>query len=221
VYGKGVRIFKRNGDAFIDIYNDSYQPYALYRIMASDREYDCCIIQELLKSHPELIRLSGTETLQTIRLFTYVDSRGHVHIQHAGLKVVVGKNVIDNSNHGATGNLQAKISQEGMLHPAVRYRADGIGIQTLVAHPDTGISFEGFRIPYWEKVCRLAREQALRFLPLRQIGWDMAVTPDRVIFVEGNRWGDFPDSYQGTFDGMISVIQSDQMKFNAKEEKVI
>ncbi|MBN9282025.1 MAG: hypothetical protein J0H37_07220, partial [Hyphomicrobium denitrificans] len=52
---------------------------------------------------------------------------------------------------------------------------------------------EGFRLPDWTLVTELALRAARTFLPLRTIGWDIALTPDGPVIVEGNRWWDPPN----------------------------
>ena len=48
---------------------------------------------------------------------------------------------------------------------------------------------EGTKLPCWEEICDLAVSVAPHFLPMRSIGWDIALTPEGPKIVEGNaRW---------------------------------
>ena len=53
-------------------------------------------------------------------------------------------------------------------------------------HPKTGVMFKGFVIPYWNDILKLV-EQASKVVPeVGYIGWDVAITPNGPIIVEGN-----------------------------------
>ena len=66
---------------------------------------------------------------------------------------------------------------------------------TVSAHPKTKIPFEGVRLPFWAEACHLVRQTAVKFIPIRTIGWDVALTPDGPVIVEGNIWWDPPNQH--------------------------
>jgi Sugar-transfer associated ATP-grasp len=45
---------------------------------------------------------------------------------------------------------------------------------------------ENFRVPMWEAVCELAKKAASAFWPVGAVGWDIAVTREGPVLVEGN-----------------------------------
>jgi hypothetical protein len=53
-------------------------------------------------------------------------------------------------------------------------------------HPDSGIVFEGFAIPFYHEAVAMAKELQRRFYGLRSIGWDIAIGTEGPIIVEGN-----------------------------------
>ncbi len=194
VYGEGVNAFTKSDNKFTDALGRLYKAEELHEAMLSNPEYDRYIIQERLENHPELIRLSGIKSLQTVRKSTFVDSSGECHILHATLKLITGQNVVDNFAHAQTGNWLAKVYLEnGVLGPAVTIAPNGFGTKTIATHPKTGVSIEGFRLPLWQESCRLIKETALKFLPIRTIGWDIALTPNGPVIIEGNMWWDPPN----------------------------
>lgn len=75
----------------------------------------------------------------------------------------------------ATGRLRAF----GRTKPA-------FGGTTYTAHPDTGFVFADVRIPFWDELQELVRAAARELAPLRAIGWDVAITPDRPVLIEAN-----------------------------------
>ena len=60
-------------------------------------------------------------------------------------------------------------------------------------HPDTGKQITGFRIPYWKEAIELT-EKALRFYDgIDFVGWDLCITEDGPMIVEGNSKPAFGD----------------------------
>jgi hypothetical protein len=126
-----------------------------------------------------------------VRIVTWVRDNGEVLLPLALQKVITTDAVVDNYVHGSSGNLCTLVDpQNGTLDAAIGPGAtEGVMIAHSV-HPRTGMKLEGFEIPLWEETCTLVRQAALRFLPLRTIGWDVAVTASGPILIEGNSWWD-------------------------------
>ena len=197
----------RSDQGFIDAFGKSYTARHLYDFMFSPRpvfdgrgshpKADSFVIQQRLKNHPELIRLGGTQSLQTVRIITFVDSNGQCLILHAHLKPIIGRHIVDTFIDGLTGNVEAAISLDnGLLKPANQITSTGAGIKIISIHPETGVSFDQFQLPSWPQTCRLVKEAAPEFLPVRAIGWDVALTPDGPCIVEANIWWDPPNQHQ-------------------------
>jgi len=49
-----------------------------------------------------------------------------------------------------------------------------------------------FTLPCWFETSVLVKQPALKFLPLRAIGWDVAITPDGPCILEANSYWDPP-----------------------------
>jgi hypothetical protein len=63
-------------------------------------------------------------------------------------------------------------------------------------HPETGLKFAGFRLPLWKEVLSLSEEAAYKFLPLRTVGWDLAITEKDVKLIEANAYYGIPFTRQ-------------------------
>ena len=58
------------------------------------------------------------------------------------------------------------------------------------AHPDSGETIIGRTLPHWPEVKRIAVAAHEEFKTLPSIGWDIAITEDGPVIVEGNsQWG--------------------------------
>ena len=55
------------------------------------------------------------------------------------------------------------------------------------SHPTSGVKFDGFQIPNWDKVKQMVLEAALVNNNIHVVGWDVAVTEEGATFIEGNR----------------------------------
>ena len=207
VYGKSINIFSRNNKEFIDGSGTTYKAEELYQMMSSDRQYNCFVIQERMKNHPELVRLSNTQFLQTSRITTFIDNDGECRILQAYFKPIIGQNVIDNFKWGRTGNLNAEvIVDSGILEPAQAMPQNDLGIKPVFIHPETRVPFKGFQLPFWKEACLLVKNAAPKFLPLRTIGWDIALTPKGPYILEGNIWWDPPNLKKITGADTVEIL---------------
>jgi hypothetical protein len=208
-YGYCINCFlKTREEGYIDAASQTrFRAEDIYDLMLSNPYHDTFVIQERIKNHPELARLSNTEFLQTLRCVTVVDKIGQGRILCSYFKLIVGQHVNDNHDHGRTGNLLAEIDlNSGTLEKAVKLIPDRPGFETVTTHPVTGISLKGFKMPLWEDVCKLVKDTSLKVLPLRTIGWDVAITPNGPLIIEGNSGYDPPTPFQKKMDVFLSRL---------------
>ena len=206
-YGSSVHLFRRKGRVFTDFHGRSFSAADLHTMLGSESGHDAMIIQERVHNHPDLVRLSGAEGLQTVRIVTFVGTDGTIHVVNAFFKPIVGRNHVDNFKHGATGNLLATVSlDDGSLRTGITH-APGGGILEVPRHPETGVIFGGFRLPYWVEACALARRAAAVFLPVRMVGWDVALSPAGPLLIEGNFWPD-PPTMTCSLDRILETLKA-------------
>lgn len=140
------------------------------------------IIQERLRQHP-VIDAIYDKSINTIRLLTFFDSRVNTIVPFSAvLRVGANGNVVDN---WAAGGIAIGIDlNTGCLKEWGFYK-HGKGTKTK-CHPNTGVSFQGIVIPFWEDVIAKAKALHNHLCPMSIIGWDIAITPERPVFIEGN-----------------------------------
>jgi len=205
-YGHGFNIFRKAPGGYTSITGVYVKGSDLYETIVSPNR-NRYVLQERLHSHVELARLSGTEALQTVRMITLIDHAGSVHILHAHLKVIENDEIVDTFINGLTGNIEAPVDlHSGSLRSANRIPGTGSGVITLGVHPRTRIAFDGFELPFWPEACRLVTQTAPHFLPLRTIGWDVALTSAGPVIVEGNVWWD-PHNQHGNMNVVLGRLR--------------
>jgi len=203
--GTGVRGFTRTGpDRFLGSDGVAVTSRQIVDSLCHSREAENFVIQQRLHSHHALSALSRNSNLQTLRITTFIDRAMKCHILFSHLKLMtLGHVFADNIGDGRSGNLINVICLEtGRISRSLLKTPDGSGGQALSHHPVTGRELIGFPIPYWCEACDLARRTAPAFLPVRSVGWDVAVTDDGVRILEGNIWWDRRD-YAGNYLGTL------------------
>lgn len=140
------------------------------------------IFQERVRQHADLDAFySGS--VNSVRVVTCM--RGSdIEVLSAVIRFGAGDSYVDNASSGGlfvgvdleTGKLKA---------PARKYFKSGGGLYT--SHPDTGRSFVDFTIPFFAAVRDTAIE-CCRHLPYKLVGWDIAVTDEGPVVLEGNDW---------------------------------
>jgi len=188
--GHGVTLYRRAGRLFQDSLGQTFSAASLHDRLRNNSQYTRFLLQERVFNHPEIQRLTGTKSLQTLRITTWVTNEGLVELYEAYLKLSLRDNVTDNYDGGRAGNMWGSDVdvETGILGAPLAPSPDGIGLKALPVHPATGIDISGKLLPHWPQTRQLVDRAARLLMPLRTIGWDVAVTVDGPMLIEGNTW---------------------------------
>ena len=130
--------------------------------------------------HPEYTKFHP-DSVNTIRVVT-VKKGANFATLFAFLRIGVKGRIADNWSSGgiSTGinTEDGTLKKYGLYHPQ-------FGTKTAI-HPDSGIVFEGYKLPYWEEILNYVKHAHRLFYGFHSIGWDIAVTTNGIILIEGN-----------------------------------
>jgi hypothetical protein len=142
------------------------------------------IIQEFIEQHPRTAELYPP-CLNTLRIDT-IRKRNGITLFCAGMKIGANASTRDN---WASGGLFGLIDHEtGRLAKEFVFRPGCGGLVTK--HPQSGVVFEGYEIPYFKEAMRMVMELHSFLYGIHSVGWDVAITKDGPIIIEGNdNWG--------------------------------
>lgn len=139
------------------------------------------IFQDEVAQHIELAKLNPS-TLNTIRIDTFKAFGQKPEVISAFIRIGQDDSYVDNITAGGfyVGiNIKTgRLNNFGIIELF-------LGGQFITHHPTNGIKFEGFPIPYFEEVKALAIAAA-NCLPQSLVGWDIAVSENGPVLIEGN-----------------------------------
>lgn len=139
------------------------------------------IFSKVVEQHPAINEIHG-KCINTIRIITFITDSGKVEIIAPFMRFGQGDSVVDNASSG--GFWVGINTENGKLHN-IGYRSMEYGGEQLEQHPESNFRFGEFKIPYYKEACEIVLE-ALKYIPDRWIGWDVAITPDGPIIIEAN-----------------------------------
>lgn len=139
------------------------------------------IFQKPIIQHESLSKINHS-SVNTLRIVAYKDQDHNVEIICGFIRLGRKGAVVDNAHAGGIvvpfDKDTGKMKDEGL-----QLIDNGGGI--FYQHPETGIIFDNFQIPYYDQVKALVVEASALFkFPL--LGWDIAITPQAPTIVEAN-----------------------------------
>ncbi len=164
--GTGIERIETDGST-------DYQALA-ERLLASKQ----FLAEEAVTQHEDMNRLCAG-SVNTLRIVTLMVN-GEPHFLYSLLRVGSGNNHVDNIS---SGGMYTLIGPDGILEFPAFCDKTGLYYDT---HPVTGTAFPGFEVPMFRKAVELCLEAAKVKPGLAYIGWDVAITPDGPILIEGN-----------------------------------
>ncbi|TZG28108.1 sugar-transfer associated ATP-grasp domain-containing protein [Sphingomonas montanisoli] len=139
------------------------------------------VVQPLIACHPDIAQIA-LDALPTVRVVTILDEAGVPEVVSATFRCAskVGARV---DNMKAGGLIVPVELATGTLGIACQ----GYGGSDHIVHPVTAAAIMGRTLPDWTAATALvSRAHALAFDDYIIIGWDVALTPDGPILIEGN-----------------------------------
>lgn len=122
------------------------------------------------------------KSVNTLRIYTVRDVRtGKIQFLPSIFRVGDRGNNVDN---WARGGLIIRLFEDGSLGKYGYYRPK-YGTKTD-RHPETGVIFEGKRLPWVEESFELVKKMHSYLYGIHSIGWDVAVTENGPLIIEAN-----------------------------------
>lgn len=175
--GIGIYSIEAKGDAFT--VNEKEMSKENLRTIFSTGKY---ILQEKVENQHPSINALHPYAINTIRLITIRTKNDEYVIIPPVLRVGTGTSSVDN---WAKGGLSIGIDTTTNTLREFGFRKPTYGGK-YTTHPDTGIKFLGYPIPYMQEAISTAIELHKHLPSLSSIGWDIAITNDGPVFIEGN-----------------------------------
>jgi hypothetical protein len=162
------------------------------------------ILQQRVVQHPEMSRMYP-HSINTLRLITL--RKGSRILPASGtFRIGAGGNRFDNWAGGGIGvGLDIRT---GRLQEEGTFRL-GFGGR-VKAHPETKVVFRTFEIPYFAEAVDLVCRLHGFFYGVHSIGWDIAITEQGPVVIEGNNSWDI--AFQQFHDSRIKQVFLDSLK---------
>tara|TARA_R100000005_G_scaffold87841_1_gene57290 strand:+ start:20139 stop:20705 length:567 start_codon:yes stop_codon:yes gene_type:complete len=166
-----------------------------HAFLLAQSQTDTLVVQDWIEPHPDLMKISLSRGAQSVRVVTFLEENGQVHILLSKFKFICNNNLTDNFLHGESGNLIADVdTKTGKITAAWTKHPGEIGLREIDTHPDSQESLH-ISLPYWHKVVEIAVTGAKIFPKLRCLAWDIAFSPTGPVVLEANvNWEIFPTS---------------------------
>ena len=140
------------------------------------------IVEELIVQSQDMAKLHPN-SVNTIRITT-INYGDEIEIIHPFMRTGQGGNFVDN---GGSGGIIAAINpNEGRVIAAI----DELNHE-YTEHPNSHEQLVGFMIPKWNEAISFAKKLASVLPDIKYVGWDLALTENGWVIVEGNDKGAF------------------------------
>ena len=139
-----------------------------------------CIIQEPVTQHNTMAMLNPC-AVNTIRIIT-INKDGNVYL--LGSLIRIGTKSTGEKDNTSQGGVAVGVKEDGYLMEYGFRKPEFGGI--TYDHPDTHIIFKEFQIPYYKEAVDICCKAHKHLYNIRSIGWDIAITPEGPVFIEGN-----------------------------------
>jgi hypothetical protein len=138
------------------------------------------IIQEFIEQNPRTAELYPP-CINTLRINTI---RRGTDITLFSTCMKMGANGSTRDNWASGGLLGVVDRETGRLTKYFKYKPGRGGV--AVKHPQSGVVFEGYEIPYFKEAVQMVVELHSFLYGIHSIGWDVAITKDGPLIIEGN-----------------------------------
>lgn len=166
-------------------------------------------LEEYVIQNKEISKIVDS-SVNTIRIMTF-GYNGKSKILFACMRFSDGTASVDNFHQGGMACL-VDIKSGKLVGSAFNKN-----LEYFDKHPKSGIKFDGFQIPNWDKVKKSVLDAALINKNIHVVGWDVAVTENGATFIEGNRRPGFDLVQVLSKRGRIDIMRDCLNEINKNE----
>lgn len=142
------------------------------------------LLQQRLTNHPAIASL-GPGVLCTARIVTCRERHGQPEHMLSVFRMPSASDV-DPADNFSRGGFASPIDEAtGALRDAVRKELHYAAVDYHES-PHSERAFASYRLPYWPAALDLCLRAHNVFLEFPSVGWDVAITPDGPVLLEGN-----------------------------------
>ena len=144
----------------------------------------CYFVQEKIQEQHPLMASLYPNSINTLRVTTVRDPHtGEIELMGVMLLMGARGAIVSNWHYGG---VIIDVHDDGYLD---KY-GYSLYEKKIDRHPETGVVFESFKVPYFNEVVAAAKQCHRMFYGVHSVGWDFAILPDGYLFIEGNdNWG--------------------------------
>lgn len=136
------------------------------------------ILEEWINQHEDMARIYPG-AVNIVRFYSVCSPAG-TYIFAPVFTVSKRKNVSNGSNDALTAMVDIRT---GLVATDA---VDQLEKLTYKSHPITGVEFKGLKIPFWQETLGMLSELVQQTSYISNAGWDVAMTPDGPLVIEGN-----------------------------------
>lgn len=191
-HGLGILVCRNNRDGTIHVFGEGDISISALHNRLSETHYskhhfipDSYVIEKRIKQHSFLDNYNTT-CVQAMRVITYLATTGEIEIKLLHQKFGIAGKYTDNVV--GRGGFSTIIDENGVFCPARQFTGDDW--ITFDNHPETGFPITGQKLPFFHEAVELAIKAQSLIPQLRFIGWDIAITDDGPVLLEGNHGWD-------------------------------
>lgn len=140
------------------------------------------LVEPFIVQHTELEKLYPA-SVNTLRVLTFVDEDLEVQVLNTALKVGNG---LSRDNFSRGGLFSVPDENGTIIRPFVNKLGN-----IYETHPITNELLMGFEIPFYHQAVELCKRTALEVAGIRYVGWDVAITDEGVVLLDGSLYSKF------------------------------
>ena len=145
------------------------------------KEYNRFLMEEFVQQS-EATKKFNESSVNTVRVITILKRDGDVYIVDPIVRMGRKGAMDDHIGHGSIIAVVNKHTGE------VVSSGKDINNNKYEYHPDTGMKIQGVQLPRWNELIDTVKELAHIIPTVRYVGWDMALTDEGWIMIEGNNF---------------------------------
>ena len=170
--GKGIDVIEIDKTKL----KNEYNVLKIYNKIMKNEQF---LVEEYIIQNSKLNELYNG-SVNSLRILTFLDDNGEVHIMNSILKIGNSGNV----DNFSSGGMYTFVNDEGVVYvPAIDEKGN-----IYSKHPVSKENILGFHIPNYKYVLPFVTHLAKIVPEVRYIGWDIVITEKSILVIEGNEY---------------------------------